>query len=150
MYEGLISKLFGVACSVLGLDSDLIHIEVVFASQNEMSRLNKQYRGKDKPTDVLSFPMLSLTPNQVIVPKDFPHDVNPVTKKIELGSIVICEDIARLHAEEYGHDITREIAFLYVHGMLHLLGYTHEQEKDEEVMVRLGENILEKAGIVRK
>ena len=76
-------------------------------------------------------------------------DIDPVTKHLMLGDIVICEDVAKANAEEYGHSFEREICYLVVHGFLHLLGYDHMNEEDEKTMFKLQEDILDGYGIKR-
>ena len=117
-------------------------VSVSFISNDEIRLLNAQYRNKDSATDVLSFP---LGENGVF-------DKNENTGAFMLGDIVISAERAFEQAELYGHTIQREIAFLTVHSMLHLLGYDHEQgglqarqmrEKEEIVLERLGVSRVE-------
>jgi len=112
-------------------------ISVTFVDNAAIQELNAQYRGKDMPTDVLSFP---LGENGV-------YDKNEDTGASLLGDIVISMEKAMEQAELYGHALQREVAFLTVHSMLHLLGYDHEaggleavrmREKEEAVLVQLG------------
>ncbi len=112
-------------------------ISVRFVDNEMIHELNKTYRNIDRETDVLSFP---LGENGV-------YDVNPDTGAYMLGDIVISVQKAMEQAEEYGHSLEREIAFLAVHSMLHLLGYDHVnggleavrmREKEEEVLTQLG------------
>lgn len=112
-------------------------ISVSFLNNDQIRQLNNEYRGKDMPTDVLSFP---LGENGV-------YDINEETGAAMLGDIVISMQKAVEQAQIYGHSLQREVGFLTVHSMLHLLGYDHEQgglqavkmrEKEEDVMNRLG------------
>ncbi len=112
-------------------------ISVRFVNDEEIHRLNKQYRNIDRSTDVLSFP---LGENGV-------YDINNDTGAKMLGDIVISMDHATAQAEMYGHSLEREVGFLTVHSMLHLLGYDHEdggleavrmREKEETVLTQLG------------
>ncbi len=112
-------------------------ISVTFVDDTRIQELNKQHRNIDKATDVLSFP---LGENGV-------YDVNPETGAKLLGDIVISMERAVRQAEEYGHPLQREVAFLTVHSMLHLLGYdhvnggleaVHMREKEEAVLTQLG------------
>ena len=112
-------------------------ISVTFVDDAIIHALNKQHRNIDKATDVLSFP---LGENGV-------YDVNPETGAKMLGDIVISMERAVQQAEEYGHPLQREVAFLTVHSMLHLLGYdhvnggleaVHMREKEEAVLTQLG------------
>ena len=112
-------------------------VSVTFVDDEEIRRLNKQYRNIDRSTDVLSFP---LGENGV-------YDINMDTGAKLLGDIVISVPHAIDQAERYGHSLQREIGFLTVHSMLHLLGYDHEgggiesvrmREKEETVLTKLG------------
>ena len=129
-----------------------MQVAISFVGKEEIKKLNKDNRGIDKATDVLSFPTLSLVPLQKINMKDpeIRCDIDPVTKHLMLGDIVICEDVAKANAEEYGHSFEREICYLVVHGFLHLLGYDHMEEEDKKVMRALGEAVLKKYNITRE
>ncbi len=121
--------------------TDDSEVSVSFVSNAEIRRLNKFYRDKDKSTDVLSFP---LGENGV-------YDSNPETNAKLLGDVVISMETAVKQAEIYGHSLEREIGFLTVHSMLHLLGYDHETTPlDAAIMHEKEEFILEKLGISRE
>ena len=105
--------------------------------------LNRDFRGIDRPTDVLSFPLF-----EGEMPSSETEDGEK--HKLPLGDIVISTEKAMEQAEEYGHSIEREIAFLCVHSVLHLLGYDHERSEDEEKdMFRRQEEILDACGFKR-
>lgn len=87
-------------------------VELVFCDGETMREINHEHRGMDKVTDVLSFPL-------------------EVLEGLPLGSLVICVDVAELKARELGHGIAQELALLFIHGMLHLLGYDHEEDEGE-------------------
>lgn len=97
-----------------------------------MRSLNRVYRGKDKVTDVLSFPTERLPST-------------PADQPIELGDIVIAHGVAARQAKEAGHPLSREIRVLALHGLLHLLGYDHEA--DDGLMARVEERLRRKAGL---
>ncbi len=112
-------------------------ISVTFVDDAEIRRLNLQYRGKDQATDVLSFPL----------GQNGKYDVNQETGAAMLGDIVISMERAVEQAALYGHTLQREVAFLTVHSMFHLLGYDHEaggleavrmREKEEAALIQLG------------
>ncbi len=112
-------------------------ISVTFVDDAEIHRLNLQYRNKDQATDVLSFPL----------GQDGRYDVNQETGAAMLGDIVISMERAVEQAALYGHTLQREVAFLTVHSMFHLLGYDHEgggleavrmREKEEAALIQLG------------
>lgn len=112
-------------------------ISVIFVDDEQIRALNQKHRNMDKPTDVLSFPL----------GEGGQYDVNPETGAKMLGDIVISMETAVRQAEDYGHPLQREVAFLTVHSMLHLLGYdhvnggleaVHMREKEEAVLTQLG------------
>ena len=116
---------------------DTCEVSISFVDNDQIQKLNCEYRNKDIPTDVLSFP---LSDNGIF-------DVNKETGACMLGDIVISMEKAMEQAELYGHTLRREVAFLTVHSMFHLLGYDHEKsgmeavkmrEKEEEVLTELG------------
>ncbi len=112
---------------------NLFEVSVTICDDSYIHELNREYRGKDKPTDVLSFPMLEFnTPDVMTL----------------LGDIIISVDTATKQAEEYGNTLERELCFLAVHSSLHLLGYDHEtSEEDERYMISKQKEILGKAGL---
>jgi probable rRNA maturation factor len=121
--------------------------------------LNKQYRGIDKPTDVLSFAMSETGEDEIEIhyddaaedePDIEPGMANKEDSFIEpLGDIIISVQRAIAQAEDYGHSVERELGFLFVHGFLHLIGYDHQSEEDEKSMFAKQEDILQKAGLER-
>lgn len=116
-------------------------IEVLFADLTEMQEINREQRDIDRPTDVLSFPMEE---------DPFNAETDPETGSVFLGSMVLCLPKAEAQAAEYGHSLEREIAFLTVHSVLHLLGYDHELgEREESEMFKKQEEILKEMGISR-
>lgn len=115
-------------------------VSVSFVDNNEIRRLNRVYRDKDKSTDVLSFP---LGENGV-------YDVNNETGAVLLGDVVISIETAIKQAKMYDHSLEREVGFLTVHSMLHLLGYDHETSPLEaERMHEKEEMVLERLGVTR-
>ncbi len=119
-------------------------ISVTIVDEEEIKNLNREYRGKDSVTDVLSFPMMEFEDGMIFDECDFDGE------NVVLGDIVICAKRAEQQAEEFGHSVRREFAFLTVHSMLHLLGYDHEHSEDmEQEMFKRQEEILDKMGITR-
>lgn len=117
---------------------DKAEINVTIVDDEEIKELNREFRDIDKSTDVLSFPL----------GEDGVYDYNPETDALMLGDIVISADHALMQAELYGHGIDREIAFLTVHSMLHLLGYDHVNNLEEEKeMFYKQEEILKSMGL---
>lgn len=115
---------------------DNLEFNIIIVDNEYIHNLNRDYRGIDRPTDVITF---ALEDNKDFVALD--HRV--------LGDIYISLDKAIEQAEEYGHGLKREICFLAVHGFLHLLGYDHMKKEEEEVMFGLQEVILNEAGITK-
>ena len=109
---------------------------IIIVDENKIQELNKNYRNKDSVTDVISF---ALEDDNTFIKTDF---------RI-LGDIYICLKRAKDQAKEYGHSLKREICFLSIHGLLHLLGYDHMNEEDEKIMFDLQERILGEYGIKR-
>ena len=127
-----------------------IEMSLSIVSPDEIRELNKQFRGVDSVTDVLSFPTIDNAERGVLDVNTFPLDaVNPLTGKLNIGDVIICLDRAKEQAAEYGHSLKRELCFLSLHGLLHLLGYDHIEPQDEEQMNALQEEILENSGITR-
>jgi len=127
---------------------DEYEVSISFVDNEEMRSLNKEYRGIDNTTDVLSFPMMEFYHDDL--PEDEGgEDVEYIDEELVLGDIVISMDKVKEQAEAYGHSFERELAFLLVHGMLHLLGYDHESEDEERIMFEKQENILMEMNLTR-
>lgn len=119
--------------------SDNCEISVTIVDNKEIHSINLKHRGIDRPTDVLSFPLI-----------DFDKETLPNDgTKIYLGDIIISIEKAAEQAKEYGHSIEREIGFLTAHSMLHLLGYDHMTSEEEEIMFKKQEEILENLNLRR-
>lgn len=125
-----------------------VEIEVELLEEQEIRELNRDERGIDKVTDVLSFPNLEV--KLPFVAGDYEDDINPENDCIILGEIYICLNRAKEQAEEYGHSLEREIGFLATHGVLHLLGFDHEEDGEREEMEKLQDEILNAVGITRE
>ena len=132
-YEELYIKIVEVTFKTLKLHFSPI-ISVSLVDNEFIHQLNKEYRNIDRPTDVISFAFREGDDNKEHILKS--KDVVP------LGDIYISVDKALEQAKEYGHTIKRELAFLFVHGLLHLLGYDHMKKEDEEIMFPLQDKIL--------
>ena len=122
-----------------------VDIAVTLTDNHDIREINNNYRGIDKETDVLSFPLLEFdTPGAIYATEeDYEED------KLLLGDIVISVEKAYAQAEEYGHSPQREFAFLAAHSTLHLLGYDHMTEEDEKVMFEKQEKSLANIGLTR-
>lgn len=123
-------------------------LDVTFVGRDRIRHLNAERRKVDRVTDVLSFPTI----DRVTLPLkkgDYPFDLDPDTGTVYLGSIVICRVKAKEQAAEYGHSFARELAYLTVHGVLHLLSFDHIEESDKVKMRAAEERILGVLGIGR-
>jgi probable rRNA maturation factor len=112
-------------------------IELVVVDEAEMSDLNRRFRDVDGPTDVLSFPLVT----------DF--FTLPPGAPLHLGDIALCANMAITQAETFGHSLEREVAYLFVHGLYHILGYDHESEPEQAVMREKEEAALAEVGLPR-
>ena len=126
-------------------------VNLTLTDNEGIHQINKEFRQIDRPTDVLSFPMLNYE-----VPGDFAfldaedsNDFNPDTGEAMLGDIIISVDKVFEQAESYGHSVEREFAFLITHSMLHLFGYDHMEEDEAKVMEEIQKDILQKMNILR-
>ena len=144
-----IKRLLEGALKYLGQPVCDLEMSLSIVSPSEIQSLNKSFRGVDAVTDVLSFPTIDNPERKIINLDEFSLDVNPDSNKLNLGDVIICRERAIEQAKEYGHSIKREMSFLALHGLLHLLGYDHVEAADEEQMTRLQNEILTKYHINR-
>ena len=155
--EDLITKVLTCGLEEEGVTVP-VEISVTITSAEAVHEINREYRGIDRTTDVLSFPMvefqgLGYAPgrmsaevrNEIIASSD----QNPDTDCFLLGDIILNYEQAGIQAEEYGHSLQREIAFLTIHSLLHLLGYDHMEEEDESLMREHQNAVLNKLQITR-
>lgn len=117
-----------------GVDPEACEVSVSFVSPEEIRELNRDYRETDRVTDVLSFPQY-----------DSPEEMTG--QIIELGDVVICEEQAAAQAKEFGHSYEREVIYLFVHSILHLLGYDHMEPDEKAEMRAREEEVMEHLGI---
>ena len=110
-------------------------VSVSFTTPDEIRQLNNDYRNQDRETDVLSFPFYDFDEISLA-------DIKITDAPVALGDIIICPVVAEFRAREYGHSFLQEISFLTVHGLLHLLGYSHEDPDEEEEMLKMQKIIL--------
>lgn len=145
----LFKKISKAAFLIAGQKPRKLQVCIKFVYDEEMQELNNKTRGVDKATDVLSFPNLENQFNKVLDKKTFPEEVNPENGKVLLGDVVINLSKAEEQAGSFGHSLTREIGYLLVHGLLHLLGYDHEDELDANLMFAQTEKVLAKFNLKR-
>ena len=127
--------------AILGKDN--FEITVFITDKEEIREINREHRGIDKETDVLSFPLWDRRNGE----EPF---INPETDNMMLGDIIICLSRLQEQAEEYGHSQKREGAYLCIHGVLHLLGYDHIEEEDKKEMRLKEEELLSELKITRE
>ena len=137
-YENIYLDLLKRTLTKLKVKCDPI-VSVSFVDNKYIHKINKKYRHIDRPTDVISFAFLDVEDNY----DKILFSPGPVV----LGDIYISVDKAKEQAEEYGHSLHRELCFLFVHGLLHLLGYDHMNEEDEKIMFKLQDEILPIEGV---
>ena len=147
-YEALLRLVIPAALAAEGVEFPC-EVDILFTDDTGIQEINREQRGVDKPTDVLSFPMFELTPGVVPTMEDVEAD--PETSLVPLGDMVLSVERAQAQGEEYGHGSERELAYLAVHSILHLLGYDHLDEGPMKAQMRAREEaILSKLGITRE
>lgn len=144
-YAGLLRQVIPAALAAQGVEAPC-EVDVLFTDDEGIHAINLEQRGVDRPTDVLSFPMFDLSPGE----KPGEEHEDPDTGLVPLGDMCISLERAAAQAEEYGHSVERELSYLAVHSVLHLLGYDHMDEGPMKAqMRRREEHILEGLGIRR-
>lgn len=146
-----IEKLLFEAARMEGITEG--EVSLSFVDDDTIHQLNLEYRGKDRPTDVLSFPMEDNKDweDAILLDVEEHHDEHDVeAMPCMLGDIIISVPTALRQSEEYGHSFIRELGFLFVHGFLHLIGYDHDTKDAEQAMFARQEDILSAAGLMRK
>lgn len=127
-----------------------VQVSLSLVSEEEIHVENQQFRNIDRPTDVLSFPMLEFpAPGDFSFIDDDEDSKDPDSGEIVLGDIVLCIPRVLSQAREYGHSVRREYAFLIAHSMLHLMGYDHVEDEERKEMERLQDEILDHLEIGR-
>lgn len=128
-----------------------IELNIILSDNNGIWEINKTYRNMDKPTDVLSFPMIEYeTPSDFSSLEDSSLEYfHPETGELLLGDIIVSVEKVMEQAKEYGHSLKRELAFLIAHSMMHLCGYDHINEEERLVMEEKQEEILKRLHIGR-
>ncbi len=125
-------------------------VSLLFVSAEGIRDINREHRGIDAPTDVLSFPLIAYrSPGDFEEVEADEDNFNPDTGEALLGDIVLCLDKVREQAQSYGHSEEREYAFLILHSILHLLGYDHMTQEESSLMEEKQNKILGQMGILR-
>jgi len=121
------------------METENTSLSVTFVDKEEIKALNRDYRGVDAVTDVLSFPQYA-EDEEIELSED---------EELSLGDVVICSEKAKEQAEEFGHSYERELVYLFTHSVLHLLGYDHLEEEDKKLMRKREEEVMKTLGLER-
>ena len=144
--EGQFSALISAALAAEQVDVPC-EVNVLVTDDTAIHQINLDMRNVDRPTDVLSFPMFDLTPGE----HPGEEDADPDSGLVPLGDMVISLERATAQAEEFGHSVEREVSYLIIHSVLHLLGYDHMDEGEMKAQMRGREEaILSALGITRE
>ena len=155
LFEQTLNELCNYALTVLEIKETKLEVNLEFVSSLKIKNINKKFRGINKKTDVLSFPNLPLNEieidklNSIINKENFKNDVLPESENIFLGDIIICFKQVKKQSKEFETGIERELGYLVIHGLLHLLGFDHENEEDKLLMRKYEEIILEHFNLKR-
>lgn len=149
-YEALAKKVIEFCLDYSGFPYEA-EVNLTLTDNAGIHAINREYREIDRPTDVLSFPMLEyeIPGNFAFLDEENNDDFNPDTGEALLGDIIISVDKVLEQAENFGHSIEREYAFLITHSMLHLFGYDHMEEEEAKVMEEKQKDILSQLNILR-
>ncbi|TVX94295.1 rRNA maturation RNase YbeY [Paenibacillus agilis] len=124
-------------------------VALTFVDDERIHELNRDYRQIDRPTDVLSFALNESVDEEMDILYEVEDEQELASLGDMLGDIIISTERAQAQADEYGHSLEREIGFLFVHGFLHLIGYDHQDDESERVMMDKQEAVLSKIGLTR-
>ncbi|KTD88348.1 rRNA maturation RNase YbeY [Paenibacillus etheri] len=143
----LLESILQKAGEAEGIDQG--EVALTFVDNTRIHELNLEYRGIDRPTDVLSFAMNESGEDELDIIYEVEEGEALEDVPDVLGDIIISVTRAQEQADEYGHSLERELGFLFVHGFLHLLGYDHQDEASEAEMMSKQENVLAQVGLTR-
>ena len=150
-YLHIVHEIVNAAAEYVHCPYDL-EVNVLLTDNEQIRVINREHRDIDRPTDVLSFPMIDyVEPEDYSVVEEHPEEYfDPDTGELNYGDIVISVDKVYEQAKEYGHSPERELAFLIAHSMLHLSGYDHMEEEERIRMEQKQEEILTQKGYTRE
>ncbi len=142
-YDNIISKVLEECFNVEGLAESKLIVSITLTNEENIQKLNKQYRNINRPTDVLSFPMFEKAEiDKIVLNKDFENEDI-------LGDMVISIPRVEEQAKEYGHSFVRELSYMVVHSFYHLMGYDHIKDEDRAIMRPKEDFILDRLKIMR-
>lgn len=149
--QDFFQKVLDTTLEYLNLEIE-VEVSLLLTDNEEIQDLNREYRGIDNATDVLSFPMLDLDPSdREAWLEELNGSISTDDQQAILGDIVISVEKAEEQAQEYGHGLKRELGFLMIHGVLHLLGYDHEKGlREERTMNTIQEAVLKELNLPRE
>lgn len=133
-------------CEEKNIKSEIVSISISSASKEKIRKINKEYRGIDRATDVLSFPIFEREEIENISKQD----KEKMLKEIELGDIILCLDVVKEQSIEYNTGILRETLYMITHGVCHLVGYDHIDDDERHEMRSIEEKILSKIGVTNE
>lgn len=143
-------QVLAVALKTLKQPLKQVVFNVYFVGEKRIRDLNRQHRNIDRKTDVLSFPNLDIKAGENIDFNKYRLDMDFSNNTLLIGDIFICNQVAISQAKRYGHSYTREVCFLFLHGILHCLGYDHIKEEERFVMEEMQDKILNQCKITRE
>ncbi len=144
-----LEEVIKTAFKVLGQPTKDVKYNLYVVSKEFIHDLNLSTRGVDRATDVLSYPTTDIMAGEVLDLDKYKMDVDPMDNTLLVGEIFICNEVAKRQAVKYNHSYRREFCFLFLHGVLHCLGYDHIDENDRKIMEDLQDKILNKCKITR-
>lgn len=132
-------------CMKNNINGERISISISSANKDDIKKINKEYRNIDRVTDVLSFPIFEREELKNICLESEDKKL----KEIELGDIILCLDVIKEQANEYGTGILRETLYMITHGVCHLIGYDHIEDNEKKEMRKMEEDILNGIGVTK-
>ena len=144
-----LKEVLNTTFKILGQPNKNVKYNLYVVSKNYIHELNLAQRGVDRATDVLSFPNLDIKAGDIIDINNYKLDIDPMDNSLLIGELFICNEVAKLQAKKYNHSYRREFCFLFLHGVLHCLGYDHIEETDRIIMEEMQTKILNKCKITR-
>lgn len=144
-----LKEVLKTAFKFLGQPVKDVKYNLYVVSKDYIHDLNLSSRGVDRATDVLSFPNLDIKAGEIIDINNFKIDIDPMDNSLLVGELFICNEVAKRQAVKYNHSYRREFCFLFLHGVLHCLGYDHIDENERMIMEELQNKILNKCKITR-
>lgn len=140
--EKILKKIAKKVLKTVAQKKAQISVTVYYVNEERIQKVNKDYRDKDCPTDVLSFRLIENKENLPLNKKSFPLEWDYASKTLYLGEIFICQEKAKNQAKEFGNSEYREVLELFIHGMLHLLGCDHHQADETTLMKSYEEKMM--------